>query len=706
MALGSIVIRLAMNTADFDTDSARAAKIAERRAKEIGDSFRKASLAAGAAIGGALLGLGTIIAKNTMDAQREVAQLDAILKSTGEAAGLTRDQLLSMADVLSSKSTFSAGEIVEAQTRLLSYSGVLGENIPRAMQAIIDQSARLGISVQQSAETIGRALESPAKAAAALSQQGFGAAFTKEVRGVIDALVAAGREGEAQIMILEILEESYAGAAEAARNTLGGSLSALRNTINDLLTAPDGSLNGMTDAVNSLNEALGSPETRAAIASLFGAIAQLVRELGPPLTKVIDGARIGFTALSGVLSGVATTAIGTIDVLNRLVRFDFSGLKFALGEIERGRAQALAALTADYSLPVPEQVDPRFASVTGGVNRNVPKLSNLPPPLYKEKKAGKSEEQKEAERIQQAYESLMGSMHQRIALFNTEGEAARVRYDIEHGALKALDPTLKAQAVMRAEELDQMERLREEGAARAEAAKEETDRINRGLQLGREVIEDLEFELALMRMSNAERATAIQLRGMEAEAVQEYGDQIAEMNKRIEAEYKEVRFLDGMRGEFEDFFADVITGNKSIEDSFKGMLEGISQMIARRIAENWVDQLFGEAGTSGTGSAGGGWMQMLAGFFGGGRAVGGGVSGGKLFKVNERGVETLRIPGREDFLMTGNSAGQVVPAHQRAPSVGTTQAITQNFYTPASKQSAAQLQNEAAQKLRMATART
>src|SRR5690606_8632680 len=132
------------------------------------------------------------------------------------------------------KSTFGTNEIIEAQTRLLSYSGVVGENIPRAMQAVIDQSTRLGMSLSQSAEIIGRALESPSKAAAALAQQGFGAAFTKEVRATIDALVAAVREADAQILILEILEESYGGAAEAARNTFGGALTALKHTISDV----------------------------------------------------------------------------------------------------------------------------------------------------------------------------------------------------------------------------------------------------------------------------------------------------------------------------------------------------------------------------------------------------------------------------------------------------------------------------------------
>ena len=176
----------------------------------------------------------------TIKQQQAVAQLEAALTSTGHAMGYTSQQLQSMAAEFQNLSTYGDEAIISAQARLLSYTGIVGSNFPRALKSVLDQSARLNMSLEQSAETIGRALESPSKAAAALARQGFGAAFTDQVRGTIDALVEAGREAEAQIMILEILEESYGGAAEAARNTLGGALDGLKNAFGDLLEAPGG----------------------------------------------------------------------------------------------------------------------------------------------------------------------------------------------------------------------------------------------------------------------------------------------------------------------------------------------------------------------------------------------------------------------------------------------------------------------------------
>src|SRR5690606_25113987 len=135
-------------------------------------------------------------------------------------------------------------------------------------------------------------------------------------------------------------------------------------------------------------------------------------------------------------------------------------------------------------------------------------------------RGGKSEEQKEAEALQRAYESLMGSMHQRIELFGKEGEAARVRYEIEHGSLKGVSEALAQQAIQRAEQIDHMEKMEKLHKAAADAADEEMKRIADGLESGRELLDNLRFELELMKMTNAERATAIQLRGLEKEAVE------------------------------------------------------------------------------------------------------------------------------------------------------------------------------------------
>ena len=99
---------------------------------------------------------------------------------------------------------------------------------------------------------------------------------------------------------------------------------------------------------------------------------------------------------------------------------------------------------------------------------------------------------------------------------------------MEHGALKALDDAKKQELLTEAQRYDAMVKRREADEAAYRLAQEETRRIQEGLKYGKQLVSDLQFELELMRMTNAERATAIQLRGMEAEAVAEYGDAIRE----------------------------------------------------------------------------------------------------------------------------------------------------------------------------------
>src|SRR5690606_16518473 len=190
----------------------------------------------------------------------------------------------------------------------------------------------------------------------------------------------------------------------------------------------------------------------------------------------------------------------------------------------------------------------------------------------------KSEAELEAERVQRAYESLMATMRERIALFDAEGEAAKVAYALEHGALKALDDAKKQDLLTEAQRYAALVKRREADEAAYRLAQEETRRIQEGLEYGKRVVSDLQFELELMRMTNSERATAIQLRGMEAEAVAEYGDAIRELNRVIEEEMENARFLDGVRSEFSGFITDVVTGTESIKGAFKSMLDNINQM--------------------------------------------------------------------------------------------------------------------------------
>lgn len=269
------------NLAKAGRDAERGSKDVDKLKKSFDETGKSASNLRGV-IAGTFLGLsiaGSIskVISETRNAEQEQAQLAAALTSTGNAAGYSRDQLNDMAASMSSASMLSSGEINQAQTSLLAFTGIAGEQFTEALQAAIDMSARTGMSVVSAAETIGRALDVPSQGLSALSRQGF--RFTEEQKRLAEQFEATGRTAEAQGIILGALQESYGGAARAARDTFGGALTGLQNTLNDLMSGSDGSLDGATEAINDLSRTLASDEVRQAFADFVGLVVGAVEAL-------------------------------------------------------------------------------------------------------------------------------------------------------------------------------------------------------------------------------------------------------------------------------------------------------------------------------------------------------------------------------------------------------------------------------------------
>jgi hypothetical protein len=190
----------------------------------------------------------------TMEAQRTMALMENAVKATGGAAGRTVDQLDDMATALQKVSTYGDEAIKGAMTRLLSYTSIQGQTFDRATRAVLDFATAYRVDLVQAAETVGKALEYPDKATAALSRQGF--RFTEAQQAQIKAMLEAGQVAEAQAIILGSLEEATLGAARAARDTLGGALAGLRNAWGDLFEVSVRSSQGTVDAINKITSAL------------------------------------------------------------------------------------------------------------------------------------------------------------------------------------------------------------------------------------------------------------------------------------------------------------------------------------------------------------------------------------------------------------------------------------------------------------------
>lgn len=274
----------------------------------------------------------------------------------------------------------------------------------------------------------------------------------------------------------------------------------------------------------------------------------------------------------------------------------------------------------------------------------------------KKAKTGKSDEEKEAERLQKAYESLNQSLTERVALFGQEGEAAKVRYEIEHGELQKLTKAQKDELLQRAEKLDMMN-------AEKELQEKLNDLDKRRTEATKDILADNAFELELLGKTVEQQEILNKLRYAGATANDAYGQSIIESTEALqqqrEATESQIELMDEFRSGAVSALTDIVTGAKSAKDAFKDFFDDLARRITQMIAEKWIEQAFGQMGSSSTGSAGG-WVGAIASLFGGGRAAGGAVNSGMFYRVNENQPELLSIGGR-DFLMMGNQSGMVSP---------------------------------------------
>jgi phage-related protein len=183
---------------------------------------------AAAGAGALVAGLGLSISE-AMGAEKIQAQLAAVLKSTGGAAGVTADMANNLATALSKTSTFSDDAILKGENLLLTFTNIGKDVFPDATQVMVDMATALGTDVSGGAIQLGKALNDPVAGISALSR--VGVSFTEEQKKVIQSLVETGDVAGAQQIILAELNKEFGGSAAGAAGTFGGQLEVVKNQL-------------------------------------------------------------------------------------------------------------------------------------------------------------------------------------------------------------------------------------------------------------------------------------------------------------------------------------------------------------------------------------------------------------------------------------------------------------------------------------------
>lgn len=105
-------------------------------------------------------------------------RMDSILKSTGGTASRTSEQLIDMADSMQESLAIANTAIMQMQTRLLTFTNIVGETFDKTVALSADLSAVFGQDLNQSAVQLGKALNDPIQGMSALRR--IGISFSQE----------------------------------------------------------------------------------------------------------------------------------------------------------------------------------------------------------------------------------------------------------------------------------------------------------------------------------------------------------------------------------------------------------------------------------------------------------------------------------------------------------------------------------------------
>lgn len=156
------------------------------------------------------------------ETQQLMGQTQAVITSTGGAAGVSAQQVADLASSLSDaagKSLFGDDQIQAGENLLLTFTNIK-ETLPDATKIMVDMAQAMGTDVKGGAIQLGKALNDPINGISALSR--VGVTFTDEQKAQIKAMQDAGNMAGAQRVILAELNKEFGGSAEAAAKATGG----------------------------------------------------------------------------------------------------------------------------------------------------------------------------------------------------------------------------------------------------------------------------------------------------------------------------------------------------------------------------------------------------------------------------------------------------------------------------------------------------
>lgn len=343
-ALGEVILDVIPNAAGFGTklraEMAPAMASAEAQAatgaKGIGARFAAMGTAAKAGLAVAGFAAAKLVTDSVSafaDAQAIQAQTTAVLKSTGEAAGVSAGDVAELAKQTSELSGIDDDAVQASENLLLTFKDVRDEAgagndiFSQTTQAIADMATAMNQGaipsqelLKQTTIQVGKAMNDPIRGMTALRR--VGVTFNDTQVETIKRLQESGDLMSAQKIVLGELQTEFGGAAKAAGDTFAGQLAKLhtqfKNVEESIGSVLVPLLQGLLKLLQPLLDlflALPAPVKTAAVA--VGIFALAVKVLGGnvgdtfrALFRFIRNIPTGIPTLGALAVGITSVVIG------------------------------------------------------------------------------------------------------------------------------------------------------------------------------------------------------------------------------------------------------------------------------------------------------------------------------------------------------------------------------------------------------------
>ena len=625
-SLGSLVVSLAMDTAQFSGDVGKAAQQMARLTAEAG----KISAAIGTAIGEGLNFIGYLV-KSSIDAADAQSKLAVSLGMTTEQVS----QYAYAAD-LAGVSQEELGASTAKLARLVADAAAGGKTASEVFASMGLDVRDANGEVKGSSTILGEVADK----------------FASYKDGVEKTALAQEIFGKSGARLIPFLNQGSAGLADLAREadllgiTLTDSAGKSAEQFNDNLTRLQKAKEGLGRQIaekllptletltNQLFESAKSGNIMGRAAEVAATGVKLLVSAGTILIGV-------FKTVGECLGGIAAAAValfsGRFAEANRIAAQVGADL---VGNI-KGTASTVAAIWGDAGKKVEGD-----APKTGG--KLAAPIVLAAEKVRKEAKAIKSE----AEKIYEQIEKQLGALKFDV---DTAGASDRIK-----GLIELTQKGASGEQIQRYLDLSAaLEAYKRGVEATAEAERGRMDVLREGAELTEKMrtpSEALGSEVSRLNDLLAAGAISWETYSRAVFAAQDAFDAAQPSIKATTTMAEEFakRARENIQDSIGDGLVEIMNGNfKSIGDSFVKMLQ---RMVAEALAAQLAQAMFGGGGAGGSGGGGtfGPLLASIGSALFGGKAIGGPVSAGRAIPVGEHGPETF-VPA---------TAGSIIPAGQ------------------------------------------